>query len=121
MKILKGTRIKEKGDLGYLVANIPLDGETAQEIRDTANSHFVNDSRNMPLYNSRSKFKISKYNGEGKAKYVQRRRRIILNTSGGKLRGIVLWRKSLHARAKGHKDFVRDFYDIFRDQYQKPF
>ncbi len=114
MKILKGVHIKEKGDLAKLVANITLNEDVKSNIRATAKHHFLNDSRDRPLYSNKETFRQRE---TGKADYYQGRRRIRLHTSEGIFGGVILWRRSLHARAKGRTDFVRDFYEILRDQY----
>jgi len=113
MKILKGTHIREKDGLAKLTANITLNDEVASDIRATARYHFLNDSRDRPLYRGRRTFGQR----EGRANYYQGRRIIYLHTSEGKLTGIVFWRKSFHAKIKGNKDFVGDFYEILGDRY----
>ncbi len=113
MKILKGTVIKEGEGLGRLVVNICLNDGISQSMRDKANYHFKKDPRDKPLYSSISRFKKS----QRIPKYIQRKRRIVLHTSEGRLGGIILFKRSLHARAKGTESFVEEFYNLFKDQY----
>lgn len=102
--ILKGTRfnIREDG-LAKLVANVHLSPERESILRNVVDYHFADDG------------------GDGdKQTNIYTTFRVRVKTSEGKLRGIRLPWGSLHARVKGTKPFVANFYNVLKKDYCDP-